>query len=69
MPIHIGAQAIFAGIDSVPFLWPALKVVPWLGLLYLLKMFFGGTSNTSERNMHGKVVMVTVGSISLSYMS
>lgn len=60
MPLHMGAQALFGGIDSVPYLWSALKVVPWLGLLFLVKMYFSGTSNTSERNMHGKVVMVTV---------
>lgn len=60
MPLHIAAGALFGGVDKVPYLLPALKTAPWLVLLYLLKMYFSGTSNTSERNMHGKVVMVTV---------
>lgn len=60
MPLHIGSQAYYYGFDSVPFLWPAIKALPWLGALYLLKVYFSGASNTSERNMHGKVVMVTV---------
>ena len=60
MPLHLAGTALFNGVDNVPYLLPALKVVPWVGLLVLLKWFFSGTSNTSERNMHGKVVMVTV---------
>lgn len=60
MPVYIGAQVLFDGLDSVPFIWPILKTVPWLGALYLLKSFFGGASNGSERNMHSKVVLVTV---------
>lgn len=60
MPLHIAGSAIFGGIDKVPLLLPILKIVPWIGLLYLLKMYFSGSTNTSERNMHGKVVMVTV---------
>ena len=52
--------AFLDGIDSVPLIWPILKTIPWLVGLYLAKIFFSGSSNTSERNMHGKVVMVTV---------
>ena len=61
MPVYIATQAFLDGVDSVPFIWPILKTLPWLGLLYILKVFFSGASNTSERNMHGKVVMVTGG--------
>lgn len=62
MPLHIGSQAYMNGFDSIPFLWPTIKALPWLGVLYLLKVYFSGASNTSERNMHSKVVMVTVSS-------
>lgn len=60
MPVYIATQAAFQGLDSIPFLWPILKAIPWLGALVLLKLYFAGSSNGSERNMHGKVVMVTV---------
>ncbi|TKA82389.1 hypothetical protein B0A55_01401 [Friedmanniomyces simplex] len=61
MPVYIATQAFLDGVDSVPFIWPILKILPWLGALYLVKIFFSGASNTNERNMHGKVVMVTGG--------
>lgn len=60
MPVYIASQALFDGLDSIPFVWPILKTLPWLAGLYILKLIFSGASNTSERNMHGKVVMVTV---------
>ena len=60
MPVYIAVQALSDGIDSIPYIWPVLKTVPWLGALYLLKLFFSGASNGSERNMHAKVVLVTV---------
>ena len=63
MPVYIAVQAVSDGLDSIPFIWPILKTIPWLLLLYVVKRFFSGAVNTSERNMHGKVVMVTVHSI------
>ena len=60
MPVYIAVQAVSDGLDSIPFIWPVLKTIPWLLLLYVVKRFFSGAMNTSERNMHGKVVMVTV---------
>ncbi|KAF2189606.1 oxidoreductase-like protein [Zopfia rhizophila CBS 207.26] len=61
MPLHILAQGIFEGISSIPFGWTAVKVLPCLFLLYVLKWYFNGVANTSERNMHSKVVMITGG--------
>ncbi len=60
MPIPILAEAIFNGVSSIPFATPILKTAPWLILIYLLKTYFGGASNTSERLMHSKVVVITV---------
>lgn len=60
MPIYAALQGVVDGVDSIPFFWPIVKTLPWLGLLYIVKVFFSGASNTSERNMHGKVVLVTV---------
>lgn len=60
MAIYIAVQALFDGIESIPWIWPLLKTAPWLFFLWLLKTFFQGAKNTSERQMHGKVVLVTV---------
>lgn len=42
------------------YAWPVLKIATWIGALFLVKWYCGGAINTSERNMHGKVVMITV---------
>lgn len=60
MPIHILATGFFEGISSIPYGWTVAKIVPWLAIVYLLKWYFNGVTNTSERNMHSKVVMMTV---------
>lgn len=60
MPINILASAFNEGLDSIPLGWTVVKVAPVLALLYLLKWYFNGSVNRSERNMHSKVVMVTV---------
>jgi hypothetical protein len=60
MPVNILAQAFSEGLDSIPFGWTVVKVAPFFAVLYLLKWFFNGATNGSERNMHSKVVMVTV---------
>ena len=60
MPIPLLADALFEGISSIPFAIPILKALPWLILIVVLKLYFGGASNTSERLMHSKVVMITV---------
>ncbi|KAK2779234.1 hypothetical protein FQN53_001481 [Emmonsiellopsis sp. PD_33] len=61
MPIHIIAQGFLEGVSSIPYAIPILKVAPWVGGIVLLKRYFGGTKNTSERLMHSKVVMITGG--------
>ena len=60
MPIHMLASAVFEGASLLPFVVPLLKILPVLFLVWLLKMYFGGASNTSERLMHSKVIMITV---------
>ncbi|KAK4574483.1 hypothetical protein LTR86_001324 [Recurvomyces mirabilis] len=61
MPIYIALGGMLDGLDSIPFIWPILRALPWLVGLYLVKSFFSGSSNGSERNMHGKLVLVTGG--------
>jgi hypothetical protein len=60
MPVNILAQVVSEGLSSIPLGWTVVKVIPALALLYLLKWFFNGAVNKSERNLHSKVIMVTV---------
>ena len=60
MPVNILAQVFDQGLSSIPLGWTVVKVAPFFALLYLLKWYFNGAVNKSERNMHSKVVMVTV---------
>ncbi|GAM88614.1 hypothetical protein ANO11243_066480 [Dothideomycetidae sp. 11243] len=61
MPVPLVSQVFRDGIESVPFLATALKVIAVLTFLYFAKSYFQGSSNRSERNMHGKVILVTGG--------
>jgi hypothetical protein len=60
MPVPILAELSERGITGVPYLWSTIKLLPWLAVLYLLKMYFSGAKCRAERLMHGKVVMITV---------
>ena len=60
MPVYFILNGVREGFSSVPYLYPVLKVVPWLILVAVLKWYFGGARNKSERVMHSKVVMITV---------
>lgn len=60
MPIPVLQYILTQGFSSIPYVVPILKSLPWLAVLYLLKIYFSGAKNTSERLMHGKVVMITV---------
>ncbi|KAF1956111.1 NAD(P)-binding protein [Byssothecium circinans] len=61
MPVHILARGWSEGISAVPYGWTLVKIAPWLAVLGLLKWYFNGAVNSSERNMHSKVVMMTGG--------
>ena len=60
MPIPLVAEILDGGLSKIPYAWTVLKTVLWLALIYLLKTYFGGASNRSERVMHSKVIMMTV---------
>ena len=61
MPIPAAAYfALEGGFFELPYIFPILKTIPFLFLFYVLKVYFGGARNTSERDMHSKVVMITV---------
>lgn len=60
MVVPLVAKGLLDGISDLPYVYTVLKTLPWIGLVVLLKFYFGGAKNRSERLMHGKVVMVTV---------
>lgn len=61
MPVHFLADYFWKGIPGLPGPLTVLKVVAVLGVLGLVKWYCAGAANTSERQMHGKVIMVTGG--------
>lgn len=60
MPVPLISQTLSDGLSSIPYAWTVAKTLPWLLVIYLLKSYFGGAVNRSERLMHSKVVMITV---------
>ncbi|GAB7350752.1 hypothetical protein MBLNU459_g1301t1 [Dothideomycetes sp. NU459] len=61
MPVYAAKKALLDGFDTVPYSALIVKLLPVLLLLYVLKYYFSGSVNGSERNMHGKVVIITGG--------
>jgi hypothetical protein len=60
MPIPLVAEVFQEGLSKIPYAYTVLKTLPWFGGVYGLKRYFDGASNFSERNMHSKVVIMTV---------
>lgn len=61
MPVPLLGEIYYSGIEAVPYLSSVLKIVPWVAIVYLLKLYFSGVQNGNERIMHSKVAIVTVG--------
>ncbi|CAH00530.1 putative oxidoreductase [Kluyveromyces lactis] len=61
MPLNILGAAVFDGVDSIPYLRPVLTWSPYLAFIGAIKYWSGGPSNTWERNLHGKLYIVTGG--------
>lgn len=60
MPIPILGHALFKGVSETALLPTILKFFAAFAISWVIKRFFQGAANLSERNMHGKVVIVTV---------
>ena len=63
MPLPIVAEALSGKLGKIPYAFTILKATAWIAVVYLLRVYFGGAINQSERNMHSKVVMLTVSRI------
>ncbi|KAK9453553.1 hypothetical protein V1511DRAFT_462534 [Dipodascopsis uninucleata] len=61
MPLDIVGAALTNGVQAIPY-WPYLvRYGPVAGVAYLAKRYFSGTQNTWERDMHGRVIIITGG--------
>jgi hypothetical protein len=60
MPIPLISHGITEGLSAIPHAYTAIKWAAVVAVVALLKYYFGGARNTSERLMHSKVVMITV---------
>lgn len=60
MPIPLLAEGFGRGFFNIPHIWTVVQAAAAIGVVVLLKIYFGGAQCRSERVMHGKVVMVTV---------
>jgi len=60
MPVPLVAYGLDLGPKGIPYVWTIIKSLAAGFVLWVLKTYFGGARNTAERNMHSKVVMITV---------
>lgn len=61
MPLPFIADVLWKGVPGIPSAWTVLKVALAITFVGLIKWYSTGASNTSERQMHGKVIMMTGG--------
>ncbi len=62
MPLPFLAELYVNGTPAwMPDAWLLGRAAAAVGVVALAKVYFGGRRNGSERNMHGKVVLVTGG--------
>lgn len=61
MVVPLLAEGFGRGISNIPYLSSITKFAIFVAVIYLLKRYLGGAKCTSERDMHGKVVMITGG--------
>lgn len=65
MPLNFLYSVAKEGRSAIPY-YDKLKIwVPVLGVVFLVKNYFAGASNTWDRDMHGRVVIITGGTSGL----
>jgi hypothetical protein len=60
MIIPFIVEAIYNGISLEVDAWNIIKVVALIGVITLVKLYSRGATNTAERQLHSKVVIITV---------
>lgn len=61
MPLNLLNTVYKEGTGSIPYWAQIRQYGPYVATLLAVKRYFSGSSNTWERKMHGRVVMVTGG--------
>ncbi|KAF5093829.1 hypothetical protein D0Z00_003834 [Geotrichum galactomycetum] len=61
MPLNILGSVLINGTQGIPYIDTIKTVLPVVGGIGAVKWFFTGTVNTWERNLHGKVIIMTGG--------
>ncbi|KAL6948654.1 hypothetical protein ACO0QE_001126 [Hanseniaspora vineae] len=59
MPVNIIGSLIIDGPDAIPYYDQITKILPYAAGIGAVKYLFKGRKNTWERNLHGKVYIVT----------
>lgn len=59
MPLNIIGTAILEGTDKIPYYKEIKYITPYVLAVAGIKWWFRGVTNTWERNLHGKVYIVT----------
>lgn len=59
MPIHFAASALSSDLPWFPSIWTVLPVLALVAVVVVLKWHSMGATNTAERQMHGKVIIMT----------
>lgn len=59
MPIHFAASALSSDLPWLPSVWTILPAIALVAVVALLKWYSMGATNTAERQMHGKVIIMT----------
>lgn len=62
MPVNIIGSFIEQGKEAIPYYDEIVQYAPFVAGIGGLKWYFSGASNTWERNLHGKVIVMTVSS-------
>lgn len=61
MPLPFIAELVWTGIPGFPSAWTILKVLVAVGIVSAIKWLCMGATNTSDRKLHSKVVLITGG--------
>jgi len=69
MPIPFLAELVFNGVPGGISYWSVLKGALAITIVGTIKWYFGGALNSSERQMHSKIIMITVRSRPVHFKS
>ena len=63
MPLNFLGTVFAEGTQAIPYINEIKKYGPYLVAIAASKRYFSGSSNTWEREFHGRVVMITVSTL------